>query len=138
MKSKITGKARGLRGNQTPAERVLWDYLRRENLGMKVRRQQPLRVKTSQKTILFIADFYCREAKLVIEVDGRIHENQKDLDEAREYSISRLGFQVVRFSNEQVLNEINLVVQAIHDKISQRETLPETPLSPDLGKGVGG
>lgn len=113
MNSKITSKVRKLRGNQTPAEIVLWDYLRVERLGVKFRRQQPLRVKLEGEMKLFIADFYCPKAKLVIEVDGSIHLSQKDYDRVRDWLIRQLGIRVLRFTNDQVLNDIKSVTKAI-------------------------
>jgi len=61
----------------------------------------------------FIADFYCHEAKLVIEIDGGIHETQKEYDEMREQIIKLLGYKVIRFSNEVVLMQINSVIKKL-------------------------
>lgn len=53
-----------------------------------------------------IADFYCHEAKLVVEVDGGIHEQQKDYDEAREFVLKGLGMKIIRFKNKQIINQL--------------------------------
>lgn len=135
MKNLVTVKSRALRNNATEAEKILWQHLRRQQLGLKFRRQQPLRLKIQGRTQLFIADFYCREAKLVIEVDGKIHARQKDYDEARDHLINQLGFQILRVTNEIVIGEIATVVVMI-SKLAQIAS--KTPLSPVLGKGAGG
>lgn len=138
MSGKITSKARNLRKNQTEAEVWLWQLLRREKLGVKFRRQQPLRLRIDGKVILFIADFYCRSAKLVIEVDGGVHDRRKERDEARTHMIRSLGYEVIRFSNHAVLFETDFVIAEIRRVVALRISTLEAPLSPDLGKGAGG
>ncbi len=61
----------------------------------------------------FIADFYCHETKFVIEIDGGIHETQKEYDKMREQIINLLGFRVIRFSNDEVLCHIKDVVEKL-------------------------
>ncbi|MEZ4887702.1 MAG: endonuclease domain-containing protein [Chitinophagales bacterium] len=91
-----------LRKNQTPAEKVLWELVRNKQLGgFKFRRQHIIGV--------FIVDFVCIGAKLVIEVDGRIHDFQKEYDEARTKFLNVEGFEVIRFKNEEVLYDIEKV-----------------------------
>src|SRR6266536_6063321 len=70
--------AKDLRRNMTTAEKVLWIYLRQGILGLKFRRQHPIGI--------YIADFYCHRVKLIIEVDGSIHDKKevKEYDERRE------------------------------------------------------
>src|SRR5450755_591674 len=76
--------ARKLRADATPAERVVWNLLRNRNLGgWRFRRQHVIAG--------FIADFYCPELKLVVELDGGIHETQRDEDAKRDAALSRLG-----------------------------------------------
>jgi len=82
----------------TPEERILWCYLRNSALGFKFRRQQIIDG--------FIADFYCHAVGLVIEVDGGIHEMQKEYDEARDQIIQTRGLQVLRVSNEVIRNNL--------------------------------
>jgi 5-methyltetrahydrofolate--homocysteine methyltransferase len=111
----------------TEAETVLWEYLRGKNLdGYKFRRQHIIDQ--------FIVDFVCLESKLIVEVDGKIHfkpENIKS-DAERTERLNRLGFTVLRFTNEEVLGDIDNVQKKILDK------LKETAFSsPPLG-GVGG
>lgn len=97
-----------LRRNQTLAEKTLWQALRKRNLkGHKFRRQHPIG--------RYIVDFYCHSAKLVVEVDGSIHDilSVKEYDIVREQEIAALGLHVLRFSNEQVLTNLDSVVEEI-------------------------
>jgi very-short-patch-repair endonuclease len=107
-----TGKlyeyGRNLRKESTLPEDILWQRLRNRQLnGMKFRRQHPLDK--------FIADFYCHEKKIVIEIDGSIHDNadSKEYDKGRTYELNELQITVVRFSNEEVLNNIDAVLKKV-------------------------
>ncbi|MBN4062283.1 MAG: hypothetical protein COA57_12145 [Flavobacteriales bacterium] len=100
--------ARDLRKSQTKAEKMLWHILRNRNIGNhKFRRQHPIGP--------FFADFYCHEALLVIEVDGDIHELKevKEYDAERQEYIEGLGLTVLRFTNEEVLEEPDRVAEEI-------------------------
>jgi predicted helicase/very-short-patch-repair endonuclease len=121
---KLKPYAREMRKNPTPAEDALWQHLRLNQLGVKFRRQHAIGP--------FIVDFYAREARLIIEVDGPIHEKQKEYDEMRQAYLESLGYRVVRFTNEQVLQNIDAVL-AILQKVLSRPH-PPTP-SPYTGKG---
>ena len=88
-------RARELRRDMTPAEKVLWQELRANKLGVHFRRQQVIAG--------FIVDFYCHKAALAIELDGVIHENQQEEDARRDKVLSKLGLRVVRFRNDAVL-----------------------------------
>ncbi len=97
-----------LRKNLTPAEDKLWDALRNRRLcGFKFRRQHPLKQ--------FIADFYCHEKKLVIELDGEIHQKQEisEYDEGRTFELEKFGLTVLRFKNEEVLRSFDKVLDMI-------------------------
>ncbi|MCK5839013.1 MAG: endonuclease domain-containing protein [Bacteroidales bacterium] len=100
--------ANHLRKNMTEAEKILWNELKNRKVkGLKFRRQHPLH--------FYIADFYCHEQRLVIEVDGGVHmlEKQKDNDENRTAELERFGIRVIRFTNDQVINSIDEVIQSI-------------------------
>ncbi|MEM8675964.1 MAG: DUF559 domain-containing protein [Cyanobacteria bacterium P01_G01_bin.67] len=102
----IEQAARQLRKNLTPAEACLWEALRGKKLaGLRFRCQHPVGN--------FILDFYCPSYKLVIEVDGEIHESQIDYDHARTSKLAEHGYTVLRFSNEQVINDLPLVLEEI-------------------------
>ena len=98
--------ARKLRRDQTEAEQKLWARLRGSQLnGFKFRRQHPLGP--------FFADFFCLEARLVIELDGSQHADDSDRDERRTEFLLGKGYTVLRFWNHQVISEIEEVVQRI-------------------------
>src|SRR5216684_2308851 len=95
-------KARELRKNPTEAEKKLWNHLRLRQLGgYKFRRQHPLG--------LYIVDFICLEKRLIIEVEGGQDSEQVDYDEERTAWLEAQGFCIVRFWNNEVLNEIEMV-----------------------------
>ncbi len=97
-------RARELRREMTSAEKILWQELRENKLGVHFRRQQIIAG--------FIVDFYCHSASLVIEVDGSIHneETQKENDMKREKALNEMGLQIVRFKNEEVEKELPQVL----------------------------
>ncbi|NBC25329.1 MAG: DUF559 domain-containing protein [Bacteroidetes bacterium] len=105
-KRSITELARELRRNPTEAEKRLWKILRRKQLnGFKFLCQKPLIYEEKYKVkSFFIADFYCSRLKLVIEVDGKIHDRQKQYDQERDKVIAELGLQVYRIKNKEVEN----------------------------------
>ncbi|HXL57585.1 MAG TPA: endonuclease domain-containing protein [Chitinophagaceae bacterium] len=108
--SKIYEYAKALRLNETEAEQLLWQQLRNKKLnGLKFRRQHPLDK--------WIADFYCHEKKLVIELDGTVHDNfeAKEKDKGRTYELEQLGITTIRFKNDAVLNEMKKVLETISD-----------------------
>jgi very-short-patch-repair endonuclease len=101
-------RARELRREMTPAEEALWERLRdRQLLGLKFRRQTPIN--------RYIPDFCCPELRLVVEVDGAVHEAdlQVEHDRNRDSYLRSLGYLVLRFSNERVLTEPRSVLMEI-------------------------
>lgn len=107
--------ARELRRNQTDAERLLWYHLRNRRIaGYKFRRQEPIKS--------YIVDFVCFEAKLIIEVDGGQHLNQRDYDEGRTDCLTACGFNVVRFWNHDVLNDIEVVLECLYGHLNTQAT----------------
>jgi very-short-patch-repair endonuclease len=106
-------KARSLRKEMTGAEGIMWGAIRNRKLnGYKFRRQHPVGQ--------FIVDFFCPEKELVIEIDGGIHneEEVKERDENRTAELERLGLKVMRFKNEEVLNDLNEVLRRIAERLS--------------------
>ena len=102
----LTAPAKELRVNSTDAERLLWKYLRQRQLeGLKFRRQQPIDN--------YIVDFACLEKRLVIELDGGQHATEKDKDNERDSHLIRNGFRVLRFWNNDVLQNICGVLEII-------------------------
>jgi len=104
--AQIQQRARELRKEMTPAEKLLWSRLRNKQLrGLKFRRQHPLGP--------FIADFYCAARRLVVEIDGDIHDLQPGRDAARTEQFKQYGYRLIRFRNRRVLNDIEEVLLAI-------------------------
>ena len=106
FKSRDTSRAKSLRNEATPAERTLWKYLsRRQVSGRKFSRQMPVGP--------FYADFLCRELRLIIEIDGYSHETQQSEDDKRTEYLVAHGYKVVRFTNDDVLANVEGVVRQI-------------------------
>lgn len=108
----IKERARYMRQNPTSAERILWRKLRGKQLGgFRFRRQHPIH--------RFIVDFYCAEARLVVEVDGAVHNEpgHAEYDEDRQRFLHGLGLRVLRFSNTEAINETDAVVAVIAESI---------------------
>ena len=103
----IKKRVRDLRKGQTEAEIYFWNKVRNNQLGLNFRRQYPLVYYIGTTRKLFIADFICIQKKLVIEIDGKIHDSQKEYDESRTFIINQLGYKVLRFTNDQVLNQFS-------------------------------
>jgi|SRR5690606_4283333 len=103
---KLKPLARQMRQAPTPAEDVLWQRLRNRQLkNAKFRRQRAIE--------RFIVDFYCDAANLVIEVDGEIHQYTAEEDRLRQDYLEALGLRVLRFSNDEVLNNLDAVLEQI-------------------------
>lgn len=104
--------AKLLRVNETEAEKLLWSKLSNKQLGVKFRRQHPLHD--------FIADFYCHSHRLVIEVDGGIHNTVENraYDELRSETFTSFGIQVMRFTNNDVIDHTENVIKSIKDRLS--------------------
>jgi very-short-patch-repair endonuclease len=110
----ILAHAREMRRPQTPAEATLWRALRNRKTGFKFRRQHPI--------YRFIIDFYCAEAKLLIEIDGESHlePDQAEYDRARTEYLEVLGYIVIRFTNDDVRFNIHAVASQILRTIENR------------------
>ena len=102
----IINLARELRKNQTASEEIVWEMVRNRKLAnKKFTRQYPIIYHTYKNQAAFIiADFYCAEYKLILEIDGKIHEQQKEYDEQRDYLVKFMGYQVLRIKNEELVN----------------------------------
>ena len=110
---------RELRRNSTKAEDLLWQRLRNRKLNnKKFYRQHPLFFDLLGKETFYIADFFCYEDKLVIEIDGAYHERQKFKDELRTEVINLLGVRVIRFMNEEVEKDVKKVLEEIKKELT--------------------
>ncbi|WP_242125298.1 DUF559 domain-containing protein [Sphingobium sp. Sx8-8] len=103
FKSRDTPRAKSLRNGASPPERLLWQHLRNRQLkGHKFSRQMPIGP--------YFADFICREARLIIELDGSSHDNSADHDVRRDAYCRAQGYSILRFSNADVLSNIDGVL----------------------------
>ncbi len=106
-------KANRLRKQMTSAELLLWERLKNKQLcNVRFRRQHPID--------LFIADFFCFAARLVVEVDGTVHETQAEYDIGRTAEMEQYDIEVIRFTNEEVENDTDMVIGRIKEKIEMR------------------
>ena len=128
--------AKNNRRYMTPAESALWEGLRNKNLGVKFRRQHPVNA--------YIPDFVCLEKCLIVEVDGKYHfiGNQQVSDEERTLYLEQNGFEVIRFTNEEVLGNIDGVLERIKEVLKSKEDMIQSeennPVgTPLLGRGRG-
>ncbi len=112
----------------TEAERIVWELVRNRRLdGKKFLRQHKIIHENSFDSFqFFVVDFYCAEEKLILEIDGKIHDSQKEYDLWRTSVLNDLGFRVLRIKNEETIN-----VEQVKEKIRKMflKTLPPGPLS---------
>ena len=109
-----TLRARQLRRDSTEAERRLWATLRRRSMGCRVRRQHVV--------LGWIVDFFVPAARLVIEVDGDVHDHRAEDDQRRTDALAAEGLRVLRFRNEDVLGGLDVVVDTIATAIAEATT----------------
>jgi very-short-patch-repair endonuclease len=127
----LRSAAREMRSSPIDVEKNLWWRLRGRKLGgLKFRRQHPVG--------RFIADFVCLEARLIVEVDGRQHQDSQS-DAVRTEELRRLGFEVIRFENDRVRIDIDNVCDAIlavaTPRVATPHPTPSGPPSPTRGEG---
>ncbi len=108
---KLSGFAKGMRRQPTEAEKLLWYRLRNRQIGgVKFRRQEP--------TGPYIVDFVAMELRLVIELDGGQHALAADADKTRTMTLEKDGYRVIRFWNNDVLENLEGVLQRIHEVVA--------------------
>jgi very-short-patch-repair endonuclease len=133
VRERQCSRAKELRQAMTRAETLLWRYLKANRIdGLGFRRQVPLRN--------YIGDFVCFSAKLIVELDGESHdfEERQKTDQRRDAFFVAEGFHVLRFTNEQVMSNLNGVVEAIRQTASSRAGgSPPSPTLPHKGGGSG-
>ena len=114
----LTHRAQRMRREPSLAERKLWSYLRNDQfMGLRFRRQFRIGV--------YVADFYCAKANLVIELDGDSHSDQVEYDEERTAYLNEYGIHVIRFTNFDVIENIDGVLDALERSCASR--LPPLP-----------
>lgn len=126
----LLDKAREMRKKPTEAESVLWNYLSDNKMGAHFRRQHPV--------YNYIPDFVCLSKKVIIEVDGGYHfeGDQPEKDEERTYFLNKEGYIVLRFTNEEVLCDIDNTLEVIADALERDGSSNQAPL-PSGGAGGG-
>lgn len=103
-------RAKYLRENMTETEKILWNELKLNKIdGFRFKAQHPIDI--------YIVDFYCHKAKLVVEIDGEIHKFKKNEDKARTEELESFDLKVVRFSNDDIRNNINYVIEKIRKEL---------------------
>jgi very-short-patch-repair endonuclease len=108
---KVFANAKELRKNTTPAEQKLWSVLRNDQLGVSFRRQHAIGP--------YIVDFVCLKQKLIIELDGGQHLEQMAYDDERTAFLQAKGYRVLRFWNNDVLNDLNGVMSVILEALNR-------------------
>ena len=130
MKNQATSNARNfariLRCEMTDGERLLWRKLRFEQLGFKFRRQHPLGS--------YVADFACLAPKLIIEIDGSQHADQLAYDTKRDVFFRQHGFDVMRFPANLPFVDLQSIVAAIYNRVTELSALAPIPAFPQRGK----
>ncbi|MEM0915988.1 MAG: DUF559 domain-containing protein [Planctomycetota bacterium] len=126
----MTDRARSLRRRQTSPESLLWSRLRAGRLdGLKFRRQHPIDC--------FVVDFYCHDAKLAIELDGMSHVGAGNRDEQRTVALQRIGVDVIRVTNDDVLLDIDAVCEYVLREVRKRVAGSRHPHPSPLPEGEG-
>ena len=122
----IKSKAKELRKNMTESEKTLWSYIRNKQMnGLHFRRQHPYGI--------YILDFYCFKANLVIEIDGMIHLKRSDYDMERTKYLESSGLKVIRFNNKDIKNRLEWVLDKIRTSVID---LPPSQPSPGGRRNV--
>src|SRR5690606_27272346 len=103
--------AKELRKNMTPSEKLVWENIRKKSLGVEFHRQVPI--------LNYIVDFYCHEIGLVIEIDGNIHDNNFLEDAKRQGEMEAQGLHFLRFTNEEILKNMENVLERIKNYIEE-------------------
>ena len=128
FRDRPTRRAQELRNNATDAEKRIWRHLSRRQLGgYKFSRQMPVGP--------FICDFLCREAALVVELDGGQHDLRAAYDGARSRFIESQGYRVLRFWNNDVMSNVEGVLEAILETLEAVPMSPPPPTPPASGRG---
>ncbi len=112
---------RELRKNSTKAERIFLEKVRNKQFyGKKFYRQYPFFHDITGKETFFVADFYCYEEKLIIELDGKYHQYRLKEDKERAEILNYLGLKIVRFSNDEIISDLRRVLNKIKSNFSNK------------------
>jgi len=109
-------RCRELRKSQTKAEIIFWQAVRnRKFRGLKFCREHPIFIDFDGRETFFIADFYCAEKKVLVEIDGKIHDFQEEQDALRTEFCNLKGIRVFRFKNEEIERDIRFVLKRLEE-----------------------
>ncbi len=114
---------------------VLREHVRNRKLGVKFVRQKPFVLDYFERKVAFVADFYCHAARLIIEVDGTVHSKKTEYDSLRTMLLNQKKVNLIRFTNDTIIKDIDAVLQAIKLEINHLAVL-NPPLSTS-GEGPG-
>jgi very-short-patch-repair endonuclease len=118
--------ATALRRERTDGERLLWQWLRGEQLGRKFRRQHPLGP--------YVADFACLAPRLIVEIDGSQHQDHAAYDASRDLFFRGHGFELMRFPANLPFSDLQSIVEAIYNRLTELAALAPIPAFPQRGK----
>jgi len=125
----LLDKAKEMRCNPSLAESIIWQHLRNSKAGYRIRRQHIIDK--------YIADFVCLEKSTIIEIDGHIHDLTKEEDALRTQRLNELGFKVIRYKNEEVIAQPEVVVNKIKDVLQQQPSVYDKDQGSSLSSGEG-
>ena len=111
FKDTLVQRAKNLRIEQTISEKIIWNAVKNKQLGVKFRRQFIISH--------YIVDFICLEKKLIVEIDGISHIGNEKYDNKREIELKEMGYQIIRFTDEEVAGNGNMVVNKLKSKLSE-------------------
>lgn len=116
---------RDLRKNSTKAERILWEELRNKKFyGKKFYRQYPIFHDITGTETFFVADFFCFSNKMIIELDGKYHQYRLKEDKERTEILNQLGLDVLRFTNEEIMNNLEEVLIKLKSALLKENSEP--------------
>ncbi|MFH0920731.1 MAG: endonuclease domain-containing protein [Fibrobacterota bacterium] len=128
---------RHLRKNQTQAETVFWNVVRnRKLLGKKFSRQYPIEYTEPKGSRTAIAGFYCNECRLIVEIDGTIHDDTVAQDREKDKWLMENGCQIIHFTNDEIENNLDDVIRRLSILVSAISPSSAPSLCERGGKGV--
>jgi adenine-specific DNA-methyltransferase len=130
LKARLVERAREFRKESTSSEAALWKVLRGGRVGVRFRRQQPIGP--------FVVDFFCPSHRLIVEVDGPVHDEKPDQDQERQSLLEACGYRVLRFASDEVERDLDLVVSQISAVLRENTLDMESPPRPGRERGLGG
>ena len=114
----IKDTVRSLRKNQTKSESIFWEIVRKNRFhDLRFIRQYPIKYIFNNTSSFFVADFYCHKHKLIIEIDGSIHDQLKERDNIRDYITKHYGYNILRIESKSLLEDKDFVIKQVEDAV---------------------